>query len=62
MFWIDKRFKVKGPAIWSEINEYKEPTYDEVVVIRKGIGYTDKEHVAKRLQKFGYTVKDLKGE
>ena len=54
-----KRFEVRGPAMWSGINEYKEPTYDEVVVIRKGIGYTDKEHVAKRLEKFGYTIKDL---
>lgn len=55
----NKRFELRGPVMWAEINEYKEPTYDEVVVIRKGVGYTDKEHVAKRLQKFGYTVKDL---
>jgi hypothetical protein len=48
--------------MWADINEYKEPTYDEVVVIRKGVGYTDKEHVAKRLQKFGYTIKDLHKE
>lgn len=54
-----KRFELKGPAMWAEINEYKEPTYDEVVVIKKGIGYTDKEHVAKRLQKFGYVITDL---
>lgn len=55
----DKRFELRGPAMWSEIGEYKEPTYDEIVVIKKGVGYTDKEHVAKRLEKFGYTVIDL---
>lgn len=58
----DKRFELRGPAMWSEITEYKEPTYDEIVVIKKGVGYTDKEHVAKRLEKFGYTVKDLHKE
>jgi hypothetical protein len=55
----NKRFELRGPAMWAEIKEYREPTYDEVVVIRKGVGYTDKEHVAKRLQKLGYIVKDL---
>ncbi len=54
-----KRFKLIGPAIWSDIKQYKEPTYDEVVVINHGVGYCDKEHTAKRLQKLGYTVKDL---
>jgi hypothetical protein len=55
----NKRFEIRGPAMWSGIKEYKEPTYDEVVVIRYGVGHTDKEHVAKRLQKFGYIIKDL---
>ena len=53
------RFEVRGPAMWSTIKEYKEPTYDEIVVIRYGVGYCEKEHTAKRLQKFGYTVTDL---
>jgi hypothetical protein len=56
------RFEVRGPAMWAEIKEYKEPTYDEIVVIRKGVGYCEKEHTAKRLEKFGYTVKDLSNE
>ncbi len=54
-----KRFELRGPAIWSDITQYKEPTYDEIVIINKGVGYCDKEHTAKRLQKLGYTVKDL---
>lgn len=53
-----KRFEVRGPAMWSGIKEYKEPTYDEIVVIRYGIGYCEKEHTARRLQKFGYIIKD----
>ena len=56
------RFEVRGPAMWAGIREYKEPTYDEIVVIKFGIGYCDKEHTAKRLQKFGYTIKDLHKE
>lgn len=54
-----KRFEIKGPAMWSDIKEYREPTYEEVVVIKHGVGYCDKEATAKRLEKFGYTVKDL---
>jgi len=54
-----KRFKLNSPAIWSSIPEIKEPTYDEVVIIKKGVGYCNSESAAKRLQKFGYTVTDL---
>jgi len=54
-----KRFEVKCPTMWSEINNFEESTYDEVVKIEKGIGYCSNVNSAERLKKLGYTVRDL---
>ena len=54
-----KRFEVRCPALWADIDNFEENTYDEVIRIEKGKGYCDNPNSAERLAKFGYTIKDL---
>jgi hypothetical protein len=56
---VKKRFEVKCPALWSEIDTFEEPMYEEVVKIVKGVGYCDSPNSAERLRNFGYTIRDL---
>jgi|6_EtaG_2_1085325.scaffolds.fasta_scaffold335970_2 hypothetical protein len=53
-----KRFEVRCPAIWSDVDSFQENTYDESVKIEKGKGFCDNPNTAERLRKFGYTVID----
>ncbi len=53
------RFEVRCPALWSEIDTFEEPTYEEVVKIVKGVGYCNSPNSAERLRNFGYIIKDL---
>lgn len=54
-----KRFEVKCPPLWSEIDTFEESTYEEVIKIVKGVGYCDSPNSAERLRNFGYTIRDL---
>ena len=56
---MEKRFEVRCPALWAEIDNFEESTYEETITITKGIGYCDSPDSAKRLANFGYTIKDL---
>jgi hypothetical protein len=55
----NKRFEVRCPALWAEIDTFEESTYDELVKIVKGVGYCDSPDSAERLRNFGYTIRDL---
>lgn len=57
-----KRFELRCPAIWSDIESFTESTYDEEIQIVKGVGYCDSYDSAERMKKFGYIVKDLSEE
>ncbi len=54
-----RKFEVIAPAIWSDIASYDENMYDEIVNIKKGVGYCDYPSSADRLRKLGYTVNEL---
>ena len=56
---MGKRFEVKCPALWAEIDHFEESTYDETITITRGVGYCDSPDSAKRLENFGYTIRDL---
>jgi hypothetical protein len=56
---VKKRFEVKCPALWAEIDTFEESTYDETIKIVKGVGYCDSADSAERLRNFGYTIRDL---
>lgn len=56
---MDKRFEVRCPALWAEIDNFEESTYDETITIRRGVGYCDSPDSAQRLKNFGYTIRDL---
>lgn len=53
------RFEVRCPALWAEIDTFEEPTYEEIVIIRKGVGYCNSPNSAERLRNHGYTIRDL---
>jgi hypothetical protein len=56
---MEKRFEVRCPALWAEIDNFEESTYEETIIITRGVGYCDSPDSAKRLENFGYTIRDL---
>jgi hypothetical protein len=56
---MEKRFEVRCPALWAEIDNFEESTYEETITITRGVGYCDSPDSAKRLENFGYTIRDL---
>jgi hypothetical protein len=55
----NKRFEVRCPPLWAEIDDFEEPTYEELVKVVKGVGYCDSPNSAERLRNLGYTIRDL---
>jgi hypothetical protein len=55
----NKRFEVRCPALWADIDTFEESTYDETIKIVKGVGYCNNPDSAQRLANFGYTIRDL---
>ena len=53
---MKKKYKVVSPALWNEVSSFRESTYDEIVMITKGVGYCDHDTTATKLRYLGYTV------
>ena len=54
-----KKYKVVSPALWNEVPSFRESTYDEIVMINKGVGYCSHDTTATKLRYLGYTVTEI---
>ncbi len=56
---MKKKYKVVSPALWNEVPSFRESTYDEIVMINKGVGYCNHDTTATKLRYLGYTVTEI---
>ena len=56
---MKKKYKVVSPALWNEVPSFRESTYDEIVMINKGVGYCSHDTTATKLRYLGYTVTEI---